>query len=52
MEEPTKYSKALNIPEMVKLMKIVVPEFKSMNSRFAEYDSEEQAHQSDNHATD
>ena len=38
VEELTKYSKAVNIPEMVKLMKRVVPEFKSKNSRFEEYD--------------
>lgn len=38
VEELTKYSKAVNIPEMVKLMKRVVPEFKSMNSRFEVYD--------------
>ncbi len=38
VEELTKYSKAVNIPEMVKLMKRVVPEFKSKNSTFEEYD--------------
>ncbi len=38
VEELTKYSKAVNIPEMVKLMKRIVPEFKSKNSRFEEYD--------------
>lgn len=38
VEELTKYSKAVNIPEMVKLMKTVVPEFKSRNSQFEEYD--------------
>ena len=38
VEELTKYSKSVNIPEMVKLMKKVVPEFKSKNSRFEKYD--------------
>ena len=38
VEELTTYSKAVNIPEMVKLMKRVVPEYKSVNSRFEEYD--------------
>lgn len=38
VEELTKYSKAVNIPEMVKLMKRVVPEFKSKNSQFEKYD--------------
>ena len=32
-------SRNVNIPEMVKLMKQVVPEFISQNSRFSEYDS-------------
>lgn len=31
-------SRAVNIPDMVKLMKQIVPEFKSKNSRFEEYD--------------
>ena len=38
VDELTALSKAVNIPEMVKLMKKVVPEFKSKNSRFEEYD--------------
>lgn len=38
VEELTKYSKAGNIPEMVKLMKKVVPEYKSQNSRFEVFD--------------
>lgn len=42
VEELTKYSKAVNIPEMVKLMKKIVPEFKSKNSKFEEYDKENQ----------
>lgn len=33
-----RYSRAVEIPEMVMLMKEVVPEFKSKNSRFEEYD--------------
>lgn len=31
-------SRAVNIPDMVRLMKTIVPEFKSKNSRFEEYD--------------
>lgn len=31
-------SRAVNIPEMVQLMKRTVPEFKSQNSRFSQYD--------------
>lgn len=38
VDELTALSKAVNIPEMVKLMKKIVPEFKSKNSRFEEYD--------------
>ena len=39
VNELTALSKAVNIPDMVKLMKKVVPEFKSKNSRFEEYDA-------------
>ena len=38
VEKLTAYSKAVDIAEMVRLMKTVVPEFKSMNSKFEEYD--------------
>lgn len=38
VDELAKLSKAVNIPEMVQLMKKVVPEFKSRNSRFEIYD--------------
>lgn len=38
VEGLSKYSKAVNIPEMVKLMKRIVPEFKSKNSIFEAYD--------------
>ena len=34
------FSRAVIIPEMVRLMKEIVPEFKSKNSRFEEYDKE------------
>ena len=34
-------AKAVNIPEMVRLMKRTVPEYISKNSRFEEYDNEE-----------
>lgn len=37
-EELDNLSSNVNIPEMVKLMKRVVPEFVSQNSRFSEYD--------------
>ena len=36
-------SRAVEIPDMVRLMKKTVPEFKSENSRFAAYDKEKQA---------
>lgn len=39
VEQLADLSKAVNVPEMVKLMKKVVPEYKSENSRFEEYDS-------------
>ncbi len=32
------YSRAVEIPDMVRLMKRIVPEFKSKNSRFEQYD--------------
>ena len=35
------FLKAVNIPEMVRLMKRTVPEYISKNSRFEEYDNEE-----------
>ena len=38
VNELAELSKAVNVPEMVKLMKKVVPEFKSENSKFEEYD--------------
>ena len=38
--ELDKLSRNVNIPEMVKLMKQVVPEFISKNSRFSEYDGD------------
>lgn len=37
-DELEQLSRAVNIPDMVKLMKRVVPEFISKNSRFEEYD--------------
>lgn len=40
-DELAAYSKSVNIPDMVKLMKRIVPEFKSQNSRFEEYDKAE-----------
>lgn len=39
VDELTRLSKAVDIPGMVKLMKAVVPEFISNNSRFEEYDT-------------
>lgn len=39
-EELEVLSRAVNIPDMVRLMKRTVPEFKSKNSRFEEYDKE------------
>ncbi len=39
-DELENYSRAVEIPDMVRLMKRVVPEFKSKNSRFEEYDVE------------
>ncbi len=41
MDELAAYSRSVNIPDMVKLMKRIVPEFKSQNSRFEEYDKAE-----------
>ena len=38
VEELEKLSRAVDIPDMVKLMKTVVPEFKSKNSQFEKYD--------------
>lgn len=38
-EELESLARAVVIPDMVKLMKRTVPEYKSQNSRFAEYDS-------------
>lgn len=38
VNELSNLSKAVNIPEMVKLMKKIVPEFKSKNSRFEIFD--------------
>lgn len=38
IDELTRLSKAAQINDLVKLMKKVVPEFKSANSRFAEFD--------------
>ena len=35
-------SREVEIPEMVKMMKKTVPEFKSQNSRFSIYDTPEQ----------
>ena len=40
-DELIAYSKQVNIPEMVKLMKKIVPEFKSKNSIFEMYDKME-----------
>ena len=37
-KELEKLSREVNIPEMVKLMKKIVPEFKSKNSEFEKYD--------------
>ena len=37
-KELEKLSREVNIPEMVKLMKRTVPEFKSKNSEFEKYD--------------
>ena len=37
-EELETLSRAVNIPDMIRLMKRTVPEFKSKNSRFEEYD--------------
>ncbi len=39
-DELERLAAAVNIPEMVRLMKRTVPEFKSKNSRFEEYDLE------------
>ena len=39
-EELERLSRAVEIPEMVKLMKQIVPEFKSKNSEFEKYDIE------------
>ena len=39
-DELTELSKRVKIPEMVKLMKQIVPEFKSKNSIFEMYDKE------------
>lgn len=39
-QELEKLSRAVIIPDMVRLMKQVVPEFKSKNSRFEEFDKE------------
>ncbi len=41
-EELEKLAIEVNIPEMVKLMKRTVPEFKSKNSRFEKYDTDVQ----------
>jgi len=38
VEQLTQYSTDVRIPEMVKLMKSVVPEFKSKNSIYEQYD--------------
>ena len=38
LDELASLSESVNIPEMVKLMKQVVPEFKSKNSVFEKYD--------------
>ena len=38
VEQLTQYSTDVRIPEMVKLMKSVVPEFKSKNSIYEKYD--------------
>lgn len=37
-------AKSVNIPEMIKLMKLMVPEFKSNNSPFEKYDNENNQH--------
>ena len=34
------YARLVNIPDMVRLMKKTVPEFKSKNSKYEEYDRE------------
>ena len=39
-EELEALSRAVNIPDMIRLMKRTVPEFKSMNSKFEAYDRE------------
>ena len=39
VEQLEQLSRDVNIPEMVKLMKQIVPEFISKNSRFSEYDA-------------
>ena len=39
-DELERLSRAVEIPDMVRLMKHTVPEFKSKNSRFEEYDKE------------
>lgn len=41
VDELTRLSRIVNIPDMVRLMKTTVPEFKSKNSRFEVYDSPE-----------
>lgn len=40
IDELTRLSKAAQINDLVKLMKKIVPEFKSANSRFAEFDTQ------------
>lgn len=40
MDELDKLSRIVEIPEMVRLMKRTVPEFRSKNSRFEEFDAE------------
>ncbi len=42
-DELESFSRSVNIPDMVRLMKRTVPEFKSKNSRFEEYDREIEA---------
>lgn len=41
-EDLERLSREVNIPDMVRLMKRVVPEFKSKNSRFEQYDNTDQ----------
>ena len=40
VDELDKLSRIVEIPEMVRLMKRTVPEFRSKNSRFEEFDAE------------